>query len=367
MADLPPPIRDLSPPGEILAEVMEERGITGAELARRLGCTEKHVSQLINGKVPLTTAMALQLEQVLAIPAQFWNSLEFNYSSEQRRAEQRLGYVAFRGWMQAFPVAAMRTAGYLSSAVGQSVTERVEALLQFFGVTSPDAWEAQWQHATARFRKAPSFDPDQATVRAWLRRGEIEAARIACAPYDAERLRAVLPELRKLTRHPPQVFQPGAVAICASAGVALTFVPALPKLALSGATRWLGDKAVVHLSLRHRTDDQLWFSFFHEICHVLEHKKSAIFLDAANDHDGDPAEEKANEFARDILIPPNRLTWLLSHWDGRSLAQIVKFAEDEGIAPGIVVGRLQHDRRLLFTHGNKLKQSYVWDHEAYSG
>ncbi|MCA8951141.1 MAG: HigA family addiction module antidote protein [Planctomycetes bacterium] len=366
MTDSSHQIRDLSPPGEILGEAMEERGVTGAELARRLGCTEKHVSQLVNGRVPLTTDMALQLEQVLGISAQFWNSLEFNYRSEQKRAEQRQGYGAFRAWMQAFPVAAMRKAGYLPTTVGQTVIERVEALLQFFGVTSPDAWEAQWQHATARFRKAQSFDPDQATVTAWLRRGEIEAARIACSPYDAESLRAALPELRGLTRQPPQLFQPRAVGICASAGVALTFVPALPKLALSGATRWIGDKAVVHLSLRHRTDDQLWFSFFHEICHVLEHKKSAIFLDAVNDHDGDPAEEKANEFAGDILLPPDRYAWLLSQWDGRSLAQIQEFANSEGIAPGIVVGRLQHDRRLPFTHGNKLKQSYVWDYEASS-
>lgn len=84
-ADLSPPIRDLSPPGDILAEAIEERGVTGTELARRLGCTEEHVSQLVNGKVPLTTDMALQLEQVLAIPAQFWNALEFNYRSEQKQ------------------------------------------------------------------------------------------------------------------------------------------------------------------------------------------------------------------------------------------------------------------------------------------
>ncbi len=203
--------RDLSAPGEILAEAIAERGITGAELARRLGCTEKHVSQLINGRVPLSTDMALQLEQVLGISAQFWSALEFNFRSEQMRAEQRRGYVNHSDWMKSFPIAAMRKAGYLPASVGRSVVDRVDALLQFFGVTSPATWAAQWQHATARFRKAPSFEPAQEAVTAWLRRGEIEAARIACSPYSEHNLLAALPQLRDLTDKSRVHFQPRAV------------------------------------------------------------------------------------------------------------------------------------------------------------
>ena len=254
-------------------------------------------------------------------------------------------------------------AGYLPASLGQSVVERVEALLQFFGVTSQEAWEKHWEHATARFRKAKSFDPDHAALTAWLRRGEIQAQAITCASYDESRLRAALPELRALTRQIPEIFHPRAVELCASAGVALTFVPSLPKLALSGATRWLGEKAVIHLSLRHRTDDQLWFSFFHEVCHVLEHKRSTIYLDAANDRDGDPQERRANDFARDLLLPPERYEAFLWTWGRRSLAAVERFAETEGIAAGILVGRLQHEGLLAYTHGNKLKQSYSWDYE----
>ena len=95
------------------------------------------------------------------------------------------------------------------------------------------------------------------------------------------------------------------VDLCAAAGVALTFVPALPKLAIGGVTRWRGpDRALVSLSLRHKFDDQLWFSFFHEACHVLEHRTGTIYIDSPADPGEDPAERMANEFARDTLIPP---------------------------------------------------------------
>lgn len=75
-------IHDLSPPGEILEEALEERGMSGAELARRAGLSAKHVRQLLNAKVPLSMEVALQLEAVLGIPARFWSSLEFNYRAE---------------------------------------------------------------------------------------------------------------------------------------------------------------------------------------------------------------------------------------------------------------------------------------------
>lgn len=363
MVEHAPQIRDLSPPGVILAEALEERGMTGGDLARRLGCTEKHVSQLVNGRVPLTTDMALQLEQVLGIPAQLWNALEFNYQSEQKRKVIRVGYSAFASWMKRFPIAEMRKCRFLPQEVGSGVVDRVEALLQFFGVTSPDAWEQQWKFAKARFRTAKSFDPDHAALTAWLRRGEIEAQAIACQPYDETRFRSVLVDVRKLTVKPPEVFQRKAVELCASAGVALTCVPSLPKLALSGATRWFGaEKAAIHLSARYRSDDQFWFSFFHEACHVLEHKTSAIYLDAASDADGDPEEVRANEFSSDFLIPSKEYAAFLTDWD-KSLREVGQFAEHIGVAPGIVVGRLQHDRRLQFTQGNQLKKRFQWDFE----
>lgn len=147
-------------------------------------------------------------------------------------------------------------------------------------------------------------------------------------------------------------------------GVAFTPTPALPKLAISGATRWIGsEKAAISLSLRHKTDDQLWFSFFHEACHVLEHKTSAIYIDAPGDPDGDPIEQRANEFARDMLIPPQDYERFVA--SGKpGLNRIRAFAEEIDISPGIVVGRLQHEGVVPHSFANSLKTKLRWDFEA---
>ena len=358
-------VRDLSPPGEILAEALEERGITNSELARRTGLSEKHVSQLVNARVPLSMEVALQLERVLGIPARFWNSLEFNYRAEQKREEQRADMDAFADWMRGFPLPAMRRAGYFPGrTVGQSVRERVEALLNFFGVASPEAWAAEWEFATGRFRKSPKFNPNQSALVAWLRRGELESQAIRCARFSREGFRSALQEARALTTQPPDEFVPSLVDLCASAGVALTLIPSLPGLAISGVTRWKGsDKALVSLSLRFKSDDQLWFTFFHEACHVLEHKTGTIYIDSPADPDGDADERRANEFARDSLIPPAEFARLVTA--GRPThSEVEAFAQSIGISPGIVVGRLQHAGILDHKYGNGLKRYFQWDFEG---
>ena len=141
--------------------------------------------------------------------------------------------------------------------------------------------------------------------------------------------------------------------LCMASGVALVFVPEIPGARAWGVTHWLSpDKAVLQLSLRGETDDHLWFAFFHEAAHILLHPKRDIFVEPHGTPDS--REEEANRFASDFLIPPP--AWqLVAHTPPRSAAEVQAIAKRIGIAPGILVGRLQREGRLPWTHLNTLK------------
>ena len=81
MSDLDAPFTPdwVSPPGDTIADVLEERGWTQAELAQRMGCTEQHVSQLIDGKAAITQDTALRLERTIGGTADFWLRKEARY------------------------------------------------------------------------------------------------------------------------------------------------------------------------------------------------------------------------------------------------------------------------------------------------
>jgi hypothetical protein len=234
---------------------------------------------------------------------------------------------------------------------------RVAALLRFFGVASTHAWEDLWRVREVAFRRSARRNGRRGAIAAWLRRGEIQAQALDCATFDRERFRAVLATARALTREEPAAFQPSLTEIFASAGVAVVWVPELTGAPISGATRWLTDqKALVQLSLRYKSDDQLFFSLFHEAAHVLLHPKKAVFLEGTGVDT--PEEREADRFAADLLIPPQDYTSLLT--DALTPDNIKGCAQRIGIAPGIVVGRLQHDGRLAFHEGNSLKRRLHW-------
>jgi Zn-dependent peptidase ImmA (M78 family) len=153
--------------------------------------------------------------------------------------------------------------------------------------------------------------------------------------------------------------------LCAEAGVEAVFVPELPRTGICGATRWLAPtKALIQLSLRYKTDDQFWFTFFHEAGHILLHRKKEVFLEQDGEA-GAEEEEEAHTFARDLLIPLTDWRRFVSSGQYEASVDIAAFAEAVGVAPGIVVGRLQHDGLIPFSRCNELKRRLAWAKEQH--
>lgn len=344
-------------PGETIAEILSDRGLTQADLALRLGRTEKNVSQLIAGIAPVTHELAIALERVLGVPAEFWNSAESRYRGLLARAAERDRLAADEQWAKQFPLKAMADRGWIARETTPS--ERTEEVLRFFAVSSPDAWGAYWaspRRLAARMTGA--YAVDTSALTAWLRQGELQAAAVETAPFDSERFRQVLGRMRTLSSQDPLLWQAALRDDCASAGVAVVFVRELPKIRCHAVSRWLApDKALIQLCLRYRTDDHLWFSFFHEAAHILRHSKKQMFVD---DLAGDsPEEREADRLASEWLIPGSELAAFLANGTPTK-ATVVAFAKQMGIAPGIVVGRLQHDGAVPQPWMNDLKIRLDW-------
>lgn len=354
-----------TPPGETLAEWLEEQSMTQAELATRAGLSARVVNQIIHGVAPLSQDTALKFERVTGIPARIWNTLEAYYQEHLTRLETRKDLDSQIEWLEELPVAQLRKRGIVTAAPADKPGQVAE-LLAFFKVASVEAWRGLWLAPDAVFRKSATFTASPGAVAAWLRLGELHAENIDTEPFDATTLRGALPSLRGLTRQgDPDVFVAQMTRTCAAAGVAVVFVREITGTRCSGATRWVGGRPIVQLSLRYGTDDHMWFTFFHELGHVLLHGRREVFVE-----DGRPAspelagkEEEADRFAGELLIPPGFTPELRRL---RRLADMRAFAERIGVGPGIVVGRLQKDKIIGYQIGNGLKQRFRFAEPAVS-
>ena len=345
------------PPGWVLQERLEAEAVSHAEFARRCGRSPKLISEIISGKAPLLPETALQFEKVLGVDASVWLGIESDYRLHRARDAEAQDAAASAEWVKTFPVRDLVKRGCIERP--ESKVDAVSKLLAFFRVGSIGAWNTRYGLANVAYRHSRSFKSNEAALATWLRLGEMEAQRQECAEYNETRFKHAVRNIRGLTREPIVEALQRTARLCNEAGVALALVPPLPGTALSGAAWWLSPrKAVIQLTARHKSDDHLWFTFFHEAAHVLLHSKKDIFVDEANGDDA-ALEAEANEWASNVLIPKQAWQHLVDAAP-RSAHVVRAFADEQGIAPGIVVGVLQHKGVVPWTHLNGLKVRLVW-------
>jgi addiction module HigA family antidote len=348
-------------PGDTLLETIESLDITQAELARRTGRTVKLINEIIKGKAPISADTAIQLEKVLGIPASFWNNLEKKYQEEISECKHKKELESCTGWLNKFPIKSMIREKYINKM--DNDVDQLSELLSFFGVASPKSWDTLWD-TKVQFRQSPTFESDKYAVITYLRKAEIEATKIKCSPYDKEKFSTAISELRNLTNETdPQNFVPQLINTCAAAGVAIVFLPELKGTHLSGATKWLSpNKAMIVLSLRHKRNDHLWFTFFHESGHVILHAKKKVFIESNKHLPEVNAEKEADNFAANVLIPKDEYkSFVEKHGSIISARDVASFAKSINIHPGIVVGRLQRDEVIPYRNLNRLIIFYKWD------
>src|SRR5262249_35379537 len=260
------------------------------------------------------------LEGAIGGSARFWMARERTYRDALRQMEGQAENDNSESWLSQLPLAEMIKWDWLPPL--KTSGEKASACLRFFGVGSIRSWSEEYQAVvgSAVLRRSPSFEPRPGAVAAWLRRGELESAGIETKPWDKAALRARLPTLRGLTRvTDPDLFVPELRKVLAECGVTVVIVRAPTGCYASGATRFVTPtKALMLLSFRYLSDDQFWFSVFHEVGHLLLHPPR-LFLDGF-DMVSSPEEVEANRFAADTLLPPEHQAAMMAlSLDGRAV------------------------------------------------
>jgi HTH-type transcriptional regulator / antitoxin HigA len=340
-------------PGELLAETLDSLGLTQAELARRTGRPVQAINEIVKGAKEITPETALQLERVLGVPAHIWTRLEADYRQDlarlhdQKRLEESEVPLA-----RQFPYREMAANDWVPDV--KDWLERTIELLRFFRVSSLEHLEAR--ELEAAWRRSAKVAISRQALRAWLMRGERDAEGIQVATFGRDALLETIAELRRLTRESPEVFCPRMTKLLAGCGVALVFVPHLPKTGAQGATQWVGRKAVIQLSVRYKWADIFWFSLFHELAHLVLHQHKGIFVNPASGEKND-REREADSFASDTLIPRARYNRFVAA-SVFSADSVEAFARELEVDPSIVVGRLQYERLLPHSHLNDRRRRF---------
>lgn len=337
-----------TPPGATIKEQLEDRGMTQKEFAARMRMSEKHASELINGKVHLTPDMAERLELVLGLPASFWNGLEAIYQEKLAKVLRENEQDQEKELVKKYPYNKLAEWGMVPAT--RKAGERRNYLCKFFEVTSLSLVESRPLMPIA-CRKLANTEKSFYSLLTLAQYAKIKARDIETAPFAREKLENCLDDIRALTRHSRMDFEDALTEIFRSCGIALVYLPQLPGAFLHGITFYDNHKIVLGITMRGKYADKFWFSLLHEISHILcGHIYQA---DGVSEED----EKEADVMAARLLLPQEKLDAFYKVGDF-SMSAVQAFAGQIGVSEGIVIGRMQHDGVIPQDRYNQYKVKY---------
>jgi HTH-type transcriptional regulator/antitoxin HigA len=335
-------------PGEILRDELEARGWTQGDFADITGKPIQAINEIIIGKKAITPETAVLFSDALGTSAEFWLNLESAYRLDRVRQRSSVeSSVSRKARIYSLaPVKELMKRGWIKAT--DKIDELEKEVLKFLRLPDLEHLPA----VAAHFRTSNAGLIDSPSLIAWVRKVEMEAQKMSCPPFDRSKFKKALPGLRALSamENGPDV----AMRSLRKLGIRVVLVSHLPQTRVDGAAYWLDSSSpVIAISLRLDRIDNFWFTLMHEIGHLLESPSSRKgYIDSNIEKEPEKEEEKkANAFARDQLIPQN--VWkdfVTNNSPYFSRLKVFVFARSIEVHPAVVVGRLQYEGVIPYTH-----------------
>ena len=336
------------PPGETIKEQLEYRGMTQKEFAARMDMSEKHICHLLNGDVQLTPETAVKLEMVLGIDAEFWNRLESLYREEIIKVNIENSMEEDVKLAKRFPYKVMEDLGWVPAT--SRISEKVINLRKFFEVIDLSLLENE-RISNIEGRMPDLSDKRDLLFMVWIQEARYKARDIETKPINIKKLGNRLPEIKKLTLLHPDSFITEIKGILAECGIALVFIPPLKEAGFENKSFLDGNKIVMAFNTGEYDAAKFWADMFKEFAHMFLGNIGKLEIISAD------AKQAADVFAGNLLIENVTFDSFKKERDF-SEQSVLKFAGEIGIAPSIVVGRMQSEGLIESGDLDKLKTKF---------
>ena len=333
-------------PGEILAELLDEKNMTQRELSYRTGVTEKHISTIIKGKKDISTSFAKKLEYALSKPMEEWIKLQARYDNYMLNLEKNLGIddeekKIFKRLSDINRFLESKQLINSSEICAESIVE----LRKFMGVTNLTYITKIPYNAAYRAQINNNVNVDPYVLYAWKRICEYYANQnILDNELSLNLLKSQLSNIKKLMFSKLPDFRKALTEIFKECGIAFMIVPHFKGAPVQGfISKMETGNIMLCLTLRQKRADKFWFTLFHEIGHILNGDADNSFVDFSSVKNQN--EEQADLFAGNYLLNPDdyRHFLIIGNY---SLSSIKEFSKTQNVQPYIVIGRLQNDGEL---------------------
>lgn len=337
--------------GKIIKEYLNEYGFSQKDACSRLGISEKHLSNILNGNSRLTEEVALKLEKILPVPASYWLNLEAHYREFIAREQQELSLSE----QNLTELSKRFRFAEVFKGLDWSILKQAQEMLKLLKISNYENFNQTYSNLAMNFMEDGG---EIESIAIWINlceeEIEIQNDDLSDIKYSEANLRKSLDLFKKLALNSNvQQSLENCRKLCNRLGVNLVVREAITNSKVRGALTTKFDRPTIYISCRYKTHDHIWFAIMHEIAHLLLHYNSHETI-VSNDDDNSSIELEANNYARNFFVPEKDFI-LFKEKQDFSVSSIISFAKQQNVLPGIIVAFLQHDKTINPNELNKLK------------
>lgn len=345
-------------PASFVKDAFEDMGISRSEFAKRLETSEKNLSELFNGKIDITVNMARKLENVTNVSSGTWLNLQNEYSVAREELKELDNINEQLSILDFIDYSSLVKRGYLVyTRKRENKVKKLCTLLKTNSLkTLTDA------NFAIDFRPAPiQKEREIINSNIWIELVSRSMEKEPLFKLNKEKLKESIDNLRELTLLEPKQFIPKVKNILNDCGIHFILMPSFKNAKPKGMVMWKHDQVTLAMSNKGKYSDIFWFTFFHELGHILLHPQMD-FIDF-DDNSLAKREKEADSFASEILIPESSYKQFIEN-NSYTIKNIDNFARENHIERTIVIGRLQKDKLLEYHQLTRYKKKFIWDFES---
>lgn len=335
-------------PGVLIKDELDARpDLNQRVLAKELDVKPSFLNEIIKGKRPVTADIAILLEKILGISADYWMKFQSQYEIDKARVKEKnikkVRNIELWGIIKEYvPVLYFKKHNYLND----DIESDINTIKNIYDVTTIDGLVSSFsKDMFAYYRKSDKLKIDDKNMFAWSSLAQYEAKNQKTNTFNFDNLNQLCVNLNNIfyenSGTPERVKN-----VLNQFGIKMLLIDKLEKTPIDGFSFWSDKNPAIALTLRYNRIDNFAFTILHEIGHIdlhLRNDKDRKFMDLTRKQKLDKFEKEADNYAQEKLISKNIWHDILDHHLPLNDDKIIALGDKHRINPAILLGRVCYE------------------------
>lgn len=335
--------------GKYLKDYLEFYNISQSEFASRLGITQKHMNEILNGKSDITLEMAVNIEILTKIP------ISFIINSEHRKKVQKELMDKYKSeknidkkMKEEFSLKELNDRKWVDFKDISNPIQNYMDIMEFLKVKDLTAL-SKIQEKTL-FKKNGN---DLNKLNLWIARCDEIAKNQSINKYDSINFLLLISDIKEMSLKKGINIEE-LQKLLNSYGIYFVVEKALSGTKIRGCFKVKGKNPAIYITKNYIGKDSFYYELYHELGHCksdYNEAKSKVIVEGNENQ-----EKRADEFALNTMIDKD--VWKKIENNIKE-NELVKISEDYKIPMSFIVGRLAKFNKINYS--SKLYNKYKRD------